>query len=459
MLSSLILALAALTQIQSGDGLSQASILRAYNESTPAICLVTYSAEVTNPNSGETSKRDSSALGLVVTPAGLVMAPGHMALENAEPFNINVSIGQGDSEQKYEAKLLKKPEDINVCFLRVQSDQPLNLPCIRFTRGVRLGLGEPLLLIGVMSETLDFARGTFTCRVGAVLESPRTTYCIDGALRFGFVGGPVINAQGRTVGVVGFDLTPLEGGDIYVRSGQPLVYQADLFQKYIDAPPSEKNAEARGEDAWLGVFSQPLTDDFAEYWGLPKKGGIIISSLMPGAPGDTAGLKPGDVVVSFNNTPVLAKQDREVVHFTKLVRDAGIGNTVPMRVLRNGQPMDFQVTLKARPKPSRQADEFKDEVLGLTVREITTDVRIALNLGEDVKGVIIRRVRSGSMTDLARMRPGVIILKLGGEAITSLDDYKRVVERIAAEKPKEIATFCRAGTETGFFRLEPRWDK
>ena len=81
MLSSLILALAALTQVQSGDGLSQASIARAYNEFTPAICLVTYSAEVTNPNSGETSKRDSSALGLVVAPSGLVMAPGRSGQE------------------------------------------------------------------------------------------------------------------------------------------------------------------------------------------------------------------------------------------------------------------------------------------------------------------------------------------------------------------------------------------
>jgi len=233
MWSSLLLGMAAFVQSQVVDNITQATIARVHTDLTPAVCLVTYSAEITNPNTGETTKRDSSALGLIVSPAGLVMAPGHMSLENAEPFNIIVTVGQGDTERKYPATLLKKPEDLNVCFMRLQSDTPLNLPSIHFTRGVQLQIGEPILLLGLLPETLDFARAIFTCRVGAIVEKPRTTYCVDTPLRFGFVGGPVITSQGRVVGVIGFDLTPAEGGDLYVRSGHPLIYQADLFQKYI----------------------------------------------------------------------------------------------------------------------------------------------------------------------------------------------------------------------------------
>ena len=458
MFSSLLLTVAVLAQTAS-DGFSQTAIARAYNELTPAICIVSYSAEITNPSSGETSKRDSSALGLVVSPTGLIMAPGHMSLENAEPFNIEASVRQGDNEQKYQATVLKKPEDLNVCFLRLQSDTPLNLPWVRFARNVRLDIGQPLLVLGVLGETLDFARSTTTCRVGAILDKPRTTYCIDNALRFGFVGGPVIDTGGRVVGVVGFDLTLAEGGDLYVRSGHPLIYQADLFQKYIDSPPSETMAAGSGDEAWLGVFTQPLSDDFAEYWGLRKEGGVIVSSLVPGGPSEAAGLKPGDVIVEFNGIPVRAKEDRQVVGFTKVVREAGPGKTVPLKVLRNGNPVDLQITLEARPKSARDAGEFKDEVFGLTVREITTDLRIAINLAEDVKGVIVRRVRSGSVADLAGIRPGIVIMNLGNYAIASLDDFKKAVEKLAALKPKEISAFCRAGAATGFFRLEPRWDQ
>ena len=458
MISSLVIALMGLAQMQPGEGFTQAAIAGDYKDVEPAICLVSYSAEVTNPGTGETTKRDSSALGLLVSANGLVMVPGHMSLENAEPFNINVSVGWGGDEQKYTATLLKKPDDVNVCFLRVQSDSPLNLPHATFAKGVQLGIGEPILVMGILSETLDYARGVYACRVGAILEKPRRTYCIDSALRFGFVGGPVLNARGQIVGVVGFDLTPAEGGDLYVRSGHPLVYQADLFQKYIDEPPSESEAVAHGEDAWLGVFTQPLSDDFAEYWNLPKQGGIVVSSMVPGAPAEQAGLKPGDVVIKFNGTRLHPKQDREVVIFTKLVREAGIGKTVPLTVLRNGQPVDLEIKLVERPKSARDAGEFKDDTLGLTVRELTTDVRIVLNLSEDVKGVIIRRVKSGGAADLAGMRSGVVIMNLADYSITSLDDYKQAVEKIVAKKPKEVTAFCRAGASTGFFRLEPRWN-
>jgi serine protease Do len=329
---------------------------------------------------------------------------------------------------------------------------------VTFAKGVQLGVGEPILTFGILSETLDYARGAFTCRVGAILEKPRRTYCIDSPLRFGFVGGPVVNGLGQAVGVVGFDLTAAEGGDLYIRSGQPLVYQADLFQKYIDEPPSETEVIAHGEEAWLGVFTQPLGDDFAEYWNLPKEGGVVVSSIVSGTPAEQAGMKSGDVIVNFNGTPLHCKQDREVIGFTKLVREAGIGKTVPLRVLREGEPLDLQIQLVERPKSAREAGEFKDEKLGLTVREITTDVRIVLNLSEAVKGVIIRRVKSGGAADLANMRPGVIIMNLGDYSITSLDDYKGAIEKIAAQKPKEVTAFCRAGAATGFFRLEPRWD-
>lgn len=453
------LSTAAFTQAPAGDGLNEDVISRVYKDMTPAICLISYTSEITNPNTGETSKRDNSSAGLIVSPTGLVMAPGHMQIENSEPFNISVTVGEGDNEKKFSAKLLKKPEDINVCFVQLESDVPIkNLPYVRFTRDATLRLGEPVLLIGVLSETLDFARAVFTGRVGAIIEKPRTTYCLDSAIRFGFVGGPVANARGQVVGVIGFDLTTAEGGDLYVRSGHPLIYQAGLFQKYIDNPPSESEVRATGEEAWLGIFSQPLTDEFAEYWGVEKTGGILISSLVAGSPAEAAGLQPGDIIKRFNDVPIKAKLDREVIGFTKLVRDTGTGKTVEIQLLRQGKPMTLQVALATRPKSARDAGEFKDEVFGLTVREITTDVRILLNLSEDVKGVIVRRVRSGSVADLAGMRSGVIILSMGDHPVTTIEEFKKAVEQLAAEKPKEIPVFCRAGSATGFFRLEPRWD-
>lgn len=435
-----------------------ASFVRsAYDAVAPAVCVVKYASEITNPQTGRTSRRNTRALGLLVSKDGLVMAHGHMDVEDSEPFAIRVSVGEGDDEKEYDARLLRKPEDVNVCFVQIETTENITFPFVRFADRP-LQLGDPLMLIGLLGDSLDYSRSILMRRVGSVLEKPRTTYCIDERLLFGFVGSPVINVRGEVVGVVGFDLASTEGGELYVRSGHPLVYQTALFQLFIENPPTEDTAAPEEDGAFLGVFTQPLTDDLAEYWGLAQEGGIVVGTIIAGSPAAQAGLQMGDVITRFGGVTVKAKQDREVLAFTKLVRDAGAGASVPVTVLRNGEPVELTVTLAERPKSARDAGEFEDETFGLTVREITTDVRILLNLSEDVQGVIVRRVKSGSWASLAEIIPGTIILNFGGHPVTNLDDYKAAAEQLKADKPDEIAVFCRVGARTGFFRIQPRWD-
>ncbi|MBI2435557.1 MAG: PDZ domain-containing protein [Candidatus Hydrogenedentes bacterium] len=424
---------------------------------TPAIGLVRFSSEVINPTSGEVSKRDGNALGLVVSPGGLVMTHGHMVLEGTTPFNISVTLGLLAEEKEYPAKLLRKPDDINVVFLQLESPTPLDLPHVTFQSDAAPVLGQPLVIFGMLGDSMDFAPAWDEARINAVLDQPRTTYCLNANLRFGFVGGPVLNTAGQAVGVTGFDLGRAEGGELYTRSGHPLLYQASLFQKYIDAPPGEKGVEGEEGDAWLGVFTQPLTDEFAQYWKLERRGGLIVSTVVPGSPAAEIGLQPGDIIISFNNTPIQARQDRDVLGFTQLVRQAGAGNEVEVTILRAGQPEQLHVKVGARPRTSREAEEHEDPYLGLTVREITTDMRIAMNLPEDVQGVIVRRVKSGSPAQEAGMRPMVIILRLGPHPVTTLEDFRQAVEQMARQKPAEVSVFGRFGAATGFFRLNPRW--
>jgi serine protease Do len=442
---------------EDGPDFSQEFLATQYDAITPAVCLLTFSAETTNQGSGEISKRDTRSLGVIVSPDGLVMAYGHMQVENTEPFNIRAKVGVGENEEEYDVVLLKKPDNINVCFLRITPDKPVTFPYVTFARGEDFSIGEPLVVFGLMAETLDFSRGLLERRIAAVLDKPRTTYCMDRAMPFGYVGGPVVDRLGRVIGVVGYDLSPAEGGELYVRSGHPLLYNADLFIKYIDNPPSESEADSGGKDAWLGVFSQPLSDELAEYWGLEQDGGIVISTIVAGSPAEANGLMRGDILLDFNGTPLNAKKNREIVGFTKLVRDAGAGSEAAIKFLRDGKPREMTLQLTERPKSSKDAGEFEDTVFGLTVREITQDVRIMLNLEEGVQGVIVRNVKSGGWANLARMIPGAIILRFGEYPVTNLDDFKEAVAKVAEEKPKEVPVFCRFRSRTGFFRLQPRW--
>jgi serine protease Do len=328
---------------------------------------------------------------------------------------------------------------------------------VTFKKKGPLAVGDAVLILGILGQSLDHRPTTFLRRVGAVLENPRMTYCIDDRVPFGAVGGPVIDELGDVIGVVGFDLSPSEGGELYVRSGHPLIYEAELFVDLIANPPGERAESLDRQDAWLGVFTQPLTDDLAEYWGLEGTGGVVVSTLVPDSPAGAAGLERGDVITAFNGVPVKAKQDREVLAFTKLVREAGVGTEVALKLIRDGEPMELTLRLAERPKSARDAGEHEDTVFGLTVREITTDVRILLNLPDDVQGVIVRRVKSGSWADLAGFRPGVIIMNFGDHPVRDLGEFVEAVEKVVQDQPSEVTVFCKVGARTGFFRIQPRW--
>lgn len=427
-----------------------------YNQITPAIALVQYSSEVTNQITGEISRRDGNALGLIVSSDGLVMVPGFVEFEGVSSFNFRVRVNLKGEEKELSAVKLRKPDDLNVLFIRINNEDKIKFPYAQFTEEI-LKVGSEVALIGILGETVDYARCITTARIGAILEKPRLTYCLDENVRVGFVGAPVINEQGNIVGVVGFDLSKAEGGEVYTRSGHPLVYQYALFKKYIQAPPAVQSQDEE-QGAWLGVITQPLTDDFAEYWGLPKEGGLIVATVVSPSPASECGLKVGDIITNFNGTPIKAKYDSDVTSFTKLVREAGIGNPVKIEILRNKEPMTLIAHLEARPRRSSEAEEFEWESVGITVREITPDMRIALSIEESVQGVLIYRVKSGSPAQLAKLARGFIIQAIGNVPVRSIDEFKSLVKMIEEKKPKEITFFVRIGNVSGFFRVQPRWE-
>jgi len=459
-LAALCIAISA-TAAPISDGLSEKVLNSTLTRATPAIGLLRYSSEITNPNTGETSNRDTVAMAVCVRTDGLMLTQGHMVLEDNAPFNVTVTMGEGDQEKEFEAEVLPKPEDLNVVFLKLKSDTPLNLPTVKFVPATGVDVGTPLFAVGMMGDAFDFAKGISTTRVISRIDSPRTYLALNLASRSGLAGAPIFNADGQAVGVVGFDLSRQEGGDLYVRSGMPLLYQSELFTKYIATPPvkTETAVPATAGEAWLGVFSQPLTDDLAEYWGLKPEGGLVVSTVIPGSPAATAGLLPGDVIINFNNNPVRAKLDREVPNFTKVVRDAGPKSAVKIAYLRGGQQNEVVCQLTERPRTSRDAVEFEDTVLGVTVRDLTTDVRIALNLSQEVDGVIVRRVKSGSPAQIGKMMPGVIILAVGEQKVTNVAEFRAALDKLVAEKPAEVSIFARVGSTTGFFRVAPRWER
>jgi serine protease Do len=238
---------------------------------------------------------------------------------------------------------------------------------------------------------------------------------------------------------------------VYIRAGYPLIYTADLFQHLIDNPPADR------QEGYLGIFIQPLTDGLAEYWGLEKTGGVVVSTVMDGSPAESAGLLRGDVIKVFDGEPIPAKDDTAVTDFMRLVRESGVGRAVPITLIRGGEELQLSAVLEESPKTAAEAEKYEDEQFGLTVREITQDYIISANLDPGIQGVVVDRVERAGWASLGGLLPGDIIKRIGNRPVADVEEFKQILAEVKVDKPQQLAIFIERGRRTGFLRIEPDW--
>jgi len=166
-----------------------------------------------------------------------------------------------------------------------------------------------------------------------------------------------------------------------------------------------------------------------------QSSGALINEVTKNSPGDKAGLKGDDVVVSLDG--------KKVESSSALSRNVALrppGATVTLGVVRGGKSQDVKVTLTSRPgdldkvgdargpRPGgkSQKDESNRQRIGLTLQ--TIDPRTAEANGLPTKGAVITEVQPGSPADAAELAPGMVVTEAGGKKIGSADDLSRLLK-------------------------------
>ncbi len=443
-------------------------VSEVFSSAREAVVLVTYSTRVAmgDVRSGQQAFRP----GVIVSEEGLVMIPGHAAIADRVPFNIRV---QTEAGREYDAQLLGKDPSINIVFIQIDNPEGEAFPFLEFEENPQVSIGDDVIAVGLLPRTLNYERTFRVARVNGMSENPRPVYTTDlpAPLPPGYWGAPVINAEGKGVGVVGFELSDRDGGILYRRHGYPLLFTSDLFYSLIENPPKEVLNEAEDISA-MGVYTQPLTEDLARYWGLEKPGGIIISTVVAQSPAEKAGLRQGDVIVTFDGEPITATEDSEVLDFTKMVQEKEIGSEVDVSVIRIAQrereegelgpaweaeQLTIPLLMEKRPKSALQADMYENEQFGVTVREITLDVVFSQNLDPETQGVVVHRIESGGWSALGGLRRGDLVTKVGNFDVQSLDDFQKALELAAQVKPPNVYLVIIRGGRNVFIRVQTAW--
>jgi serine protease Do len=251
----------------------------------------------------------------------------------------------------------------------------------------------------------------------------------DATINPGNSGGPLVDAEGRIVGVNTFIVSQASAGNS-VGFAVPSNLAKTAYEQI-----RQNGRVRRGQ---IGVQLQTITPRLAQALGLEREWGVIIADVVPKSAAETAGLQIRDIVLSMNGKPMENARQFGV----NIYQNAG--KTISVDVLRGTEKRTIEIAVLERPKdPDRilsHATSEKNLVprLGILAVELNEQVTPLLPSLRKLSGVVVAGVVAeiGSQPD--SFIPGDVIYAVNNTAVRSMDEFKAAVDSLKAGQPVAI---------------------
>jgi Do/DeqQ family serine protease len=379
----------------------------------------------------------SNGSGFIIDGMGYVLTNDHV-VTGSETMTVHLADGR-----TFEAWLVGTDPGTDVAVLKldvVAGGDPLPTISLGDSEEMRVGdwaiaIGNPLgELEGTVTVGIISAKGRKDLLIAGGGPAYQDFLQTDASINFGNSGGPLVNTRGEVIGI----------NSAVNPSGQGIGFAIPInMVRKVAAELIRTGTIRRG---YLGIFPQPVTAELREAWDLPGLKGILVGSVEEGTPAAEGGIEVGDVILAFNGKPV-----EEVADFRALVADAGVGEGVPIRLLRGGKEKDYRVVLAERPgaptPPARRARESDAGVLGATLVDITEKLRHDFGL-EAESGVVVSEVRGGSPAREGGLRPGDRVLEINRTRIATAEEAQNEVNKAHSGKKPLVILVQRGSTTT-----------
>ncbi|WP_367575562.1 Do family serine endopeptidase [Aliisedimentitalea sp. MJ-SS2] len=390
-----------------------------------------------NRENGDRPRR-SSALGsgFVISEDGYIVTNNHV-IESADEIIIEFFEGA-----ELEAKVIGTDPNTDIALLKVEADAPLDF--VNFGDSDTARMGDWVMAMGnPLGQGFSVSAGIVSQR-GRALSGAYDDYIqTDAAINRGNSGGPLFNMAGEVIGVNTAILSP-NGGSI----GIGFSMASNVVTKVVDQL-KEFGETRRG---WLGVRIQDVTEDVAEAIGLEEVAGALVTDV-PDGPAKDAGMKSGDVIMSFDGQDV--KDTRGLV---RQVGNTSVGKAVRVVVFREGKTQTLKVTLGRREEaegavpaamPGDKPDEkapVEKEVLGMKLSPLTDELREQLDLDGKAEGLVVRDLGEMSEAYEKGLRAGDLITEAGQQKVkTAADLEARIADAKEAGRKSLLLLVRRAG--------------
>ena len=378
--------------------------------------------------------------GVIVTADGYILT-NHHVVEGAGKIQVELS-----DRRVLEAKVIGNDPPSDLAVIKVDG---ANLPVVPIgdSNGMRVGdivlaVGNPLGVGQTVTMGIVSAKGRATGLGNGSYEDFLQT---DAPINQGNSGGALVNTAGELIGINSQILSP-SGGNIGIGFAVP----SNMAQNVMD----QLVVNGRVHRGLLGVTVQGITGDLAAGLGLDKAEGALVSGVTPDGAAAKAGIKRGDVILSYQGRPVV-----DTNAFRNEIAATKPGTTVTLKVVREGSTREVKATLEemASAREGRRALDGEGEGssarYGMTVEPLTPELAARLELDRDAKGVVITDVDPSGAAASAGLRAGDVIQQVNGKSVDDADDVRDALNATAG-KPS-VLLIARAGT-TLFVPLRAR---
>jgi serine protease Do len=354
--------------------------------------------------------------GVIISPDGYIVTNNHV-VQGATDVRVTLN-----DRRILPAKVIGTDPLTDLAVIKVEGS---NFPSVPWGDSSQLHPGQTVLAFG---NPYGF-RFTVTRGIVSALNRPNPEadarkpgqyIQTDAAINPGNSGGPLVNARGEVVGINTFLISP--SGSF---AGMGFAIPTQIVHPTVAALMKD----GKVEHGYMGVGISDVTPENAKFFDMKSANGAVVTEITPGAPGDKAGLKSGDVITGMNGENVSTAGELQMK-----VQQQQPGSTIKLAVSRDGKDMTVPVTVEKMggkgATESASAETGKPR-WGIGIGDLDNNTRQQIQAPTQIAGAVVEKVVPGSPADNAGLQPGDVIESVNRQATPNASAVKDALSSVS----------------------------
>jgi serine protease Do len=379
--------------------------------------------------------QNSSGSGIIMSPDGYILTNAHV-VKGARTLKVQLNVRTATDRREQGDKDVDRALPATVVGIDRQTDLALikvrkaNLPYLKFADSDELKQGELVLALGnPLGLDNSVSLGVVSATARQIKpDDPMVYIQTDAPINPGNSGGPLVNADGRVVGINTFILTQ-SGGSEGIGFSIPSNIAASVF--------SQLKAQGHVHRAQLGLAAQTITPEMAEGLNLENDHGVIVSDVEPNGPADHGGVKVDDIILSLDGHRIYSVHQLEANLYGQVP-----GKLVTLMVQRGADQLDLKVQTEEQSEGLDNLADAVDSVnnlvpeLGIVGLDITKPVLQLLPDLRRPQGVVVAARKANAPYSGPALQTGDAIYSVNRHVISNVMQLKQT---LGAMKPGQAA--------------------